>query len=184
MNKTINQSFFAFLVEDQRCVHFGYPYFVFKAMLVFSGSERCYHTLMSEKTETAKNVNEAIKRWRHKRLPTKFREFKETKVLPMYELKLSSKLQGKLFQVVSRWEHMDYVPVHFYKWQIGRLGTYQKTIPVGENVFATGRVADYRIKEERLEQNAIEVLTTRGVVFVFWKDLKELKPSADSQSVD
>lgn len=139
---------------------------------------------MPEKTGTAKNVNEAIKRWRHKRLPTKFREFKETKVLPTYEIKFSSRLQGKLFQVVPRYELIDYVPVNFFKKQLGRLGTYQKTIPIGENVIATGRVADYRIKEERLEQNAIEVLTTRGVVFIFWKDLKELKPSVDSQSVD
>jgi len=125
------------------------------------------------------NVWNAIKRWRQNRLPSKFQNIKDMKVLPMYSIKFSAKLRGRLFQVCSTYSHMDYVHLHFFKREVGRLGTYKKTIPVGENVFATGRVADFRIKEERSKKNAIEVFTTRGIGYVFWNELKELQPSVD-----
>lgn len=136
-----------------------------------------------EKKAGKAGVAKVFEQWRQKqhkkRLPSKFQKLKETKVLPLYKLKFSAKLQGRLFQVKSQYGDVDYVHLHFFKHDLGRLGTYKKTIPVGENVFATGRVVDYLVKDERKEQNAIEVFTTRGLGFIFWRELKFLKPSVD-----
>lgn len=121
----------------------------------------------------------AIKNWQQKRLPTKFKTLKEKKVLPIYKIKFSSRIQGKLFRVLSRYDFVNFINLHFFKKETGHLGTYQKTIPVDEIVFATGKVADFLIKEERIEQNAIEVLTSKGVAYVFWRDLLELDPIVD-----
>ena len=145
---------------------------------------------MSEKEKTG--VSSALERWRQKRhkkdLPANFQKTKAIRTIPFYKLKFSARIQGKLFRVKNPQKdpyaafllgvEIDHVPLNFYKRDLNRLGTYaQKTIPVGENVFATGRVADFIDRKERQEQNAIEVLTTRGIGFLFWRDLELLQPS-------
>lgn len=141
---------------------------------------------MSEQEKPS--LEAALKRWREKRLPTKFKEVKRISTLPHYAVKFSQKLQGRLFKIISEYEFSQETCLMFFKKDIGRLGTFVKKIPVEENVLATGKVADYKIKEDRKEFNAIEVLTTKGVGFVFWKNLVELnknipEPMAESSPI-
>lgn len=131
---------------------------------------------MTNMNEKKSGFQTVLNNWKQGRLKTKFNEVKKLPIYPQWKIKFSPKFEGKLFTATSRWK-MEIVNLHYYKYDMRRFGTSRNCILSGENVIATGRVGDYMIKSDRKEQNTLEVVTTKGVWFIFWPDLKELKPS-------
>lgn len=137
-----------------------------------------------------RGLKTVLENWKKRRLPARFQEIKKNKALPRHRIKFSKNLKGKLFKVMPYYgTYQDLGAIsdikelsaglHFWRRIDEKFGTYKKVVPAGEIVLATGKVGDFRIKEERQEQNLIEVMTTKGVGFIYWRDLKFVNPSVD-----
>ena len=139
-------------------------------------------------TPLAPGVAGALAKWRRKHGHHSFNNSKKHNS-PSWTIVHSDKLAGNLLKI-TREENPDHnsiggvyhfstrdgvwgqlCPFMFFKKDKSKFGTYIKKVPFGEIVIATGNYAVYDIVKERQEMNAAEVVTTKGLGYIYRPNL-------------